>query len=134
MQTAYPDAKSIEVHPPANDTTAIAANANMQNGTFWKTDYRYYDQYYFNEIPVTHVYGRLKDTKMADKIIRMNYDIHVGAIGGLAGKILAFLVSLMIATLPITGAFIWLGKRNKNHNYCKFEAKKSTTNRVEASN
>jgi len=134
MQTAYPDAKSIEVHPPENDTTAIAANANLENGTFWKTDYRYYDQYRFNEIPVAHVYGRLKDTKLADKIMRMNYDIHVGAIGGLAGKTLAFLVSLIIATLPVTGAYIWFGRRNKSQNHCKFEAHKSTANRMESSN
>jgi len=41
------------------------------------------------------------------------YDIHVGAILGLPGKILAFLVSLITATLPISGFLIWKGRRNK---------------------
>ena len=64
-------------------------------------------------MPVEHIYGRLKDAGLADKLLRMNYDIHVGAIGGLAGKILAFCISLVIATLPVTGFYIWYGRRWK---------------------
>lgn len=47
----------------------------------------------------------------ADKLVNMNYDIHVGAIGGLPGKILAFLVSLVCASLPVTGFLYWLWRR-----------------------
>lgn len=47
------------------------------------------------------------------KLNNMNYDIHVGQIAGLPGKIIAFLASLICASLPITGFIIWLGKRNK---------------------
>ncbi|MEB0248558.1 MULTISPECIES: PepSY-associated TM helix domain-containing protein [unclassified Mucilaginibacter] len=48
------------------------------------------------------------------KLNEMNYDIHVGQIFGLATKIIAFLVSLICASLPVTGFIIWLGKRKKN--------------------
>ncbi|PLW89792.1 PepSY-associated TM helix domain-containing protein [Mucilaginibacter sp.] len=48
------------------------------------------------------------------KLNEMNYDIHVGQIGGLTGKIIAFLASLICASLPVTGLIIWLGKRNKS--------------------
>jgi uncharacterized iron-regulated membrane protein len=48
------------------------------------------------------------------KLVEMNYDIHVGQIAGLSGKIIAFLASLICATLPVTGFIIWLGKRNKS--------------------
>ena len=41
----------------------------------------------------------------------MNYDIHVGAIGGLTGKIIAFIVSLICASLPVTGFLVWWMKR-----------------------
>jgi uncharacterized iron-regulated membrane protein len=47
------------------------------------------------------------------KLENMNYDIHVGQIAGLPGKILAFIASLISASLPVTGFMIWLGKRNK---------------------
>ena len=47
------------------------------------------------------------------KLTEMNYDIHVGQIMGLPGKIIAFLASLICASLPVTGFIIWFGKRKK---------------------
>jgi uncharacterized iron-regulated membrane protein len=114
MQKEYPQAKSIEVHPPENDSTSIAANANSEEGTFWKTDYRYFDQYTLEEKEVKHIYGKYKNTTTSDKLMRMNYDIHTGAVLGLAGKIFAFLISLLIASLPISGFYIWLGRNRKS--------------------
>jgi uncharacterized iron-regulated membrane protein len=119
MQKEYPEAKSIEVHPPENDSTSIAANANPEEGTYWKTDYRYFDQYTLEEKEVKHLYGKYKNAAVSDKLMRMNYDIHTGTVFGLAGKIFAFLVSLLIASLPISGFYIWWGRNKK---------KKSTTN------
>lgn len=113
MKKEYPLAKSIEVHPPESDSSAIAANANLESGTYWKTDYRYFDQYTFRELNVNHIYGRLNEANFADKLYRMNYDIHVGAIGGLAGKFLVFCIGLIVASLPVTGFIIWRGKRKK---------------------
>ena len=47
------------------------------------------------------------------KINAMNYDIHTGQIGGTLGKIVAFLTSLISASLPITGLILYLGKKRK---------------------
>jgi uncharacterized iron-regulated membrane protein len=115
MQKEYPNAKSIELHPPENDTTCIAANANPEEGTFWKMDYRYFDQYTLEEKEVNHIFGKYENAEVSDKAMRMNYDIHTGAVFGLVGKIIAFSISLLIASLPITGFFVWWG-RNKNKN------------------
>ena len=71
---------------------AIAANANPEDDTYWKIDYRYYDQYTLQEVPVDHIYGRYPEAKAADKLLRMNYDIYTGAT---LGKTLAFLASLV---------------------------------------
>lgn len=43
----------------------------------------------------------------------MNYDLHVGSILGLPGKILAFFGALIGASLPVTGFLVWWGKRKK---------------------
>ncbi|MGN6343213.1 MAG: PepSY domain-containing protein [Ginsengibacter sp.] len=43
----------------------------------------------------------------------MNYDVHVGTVLGLAGKVLAFFASLIAASLPVTGFYIWCGKKHK---------------------
>jgi uncharacterized iron-regulated membrane protein len=114
MQKEYPDAKSIEVHPPENDSTSIAANANPEEGTYWKTDYRYFDQYTLKEIEVKHLFGKYSNAAVSDKLMRMNYDLHTGAVLGLAGKIFAFLISLLIATLPVSGFYIWWGRNKKS--------------------
>lgn len=113
MTKEYPGIKMLEVHIPENDSSAIEVAANPDDKTYWKADYRYFDQYTLKEIEVTHMYGKLSNTTVADKMARMNYDIHVGAIGGLAGKILAFCASLMAASLPVTGFLIWRSRQKK---------------------
>lgn len=112
----YPTAETIEVHYVENDSATIGAVANPDKTTYWKADVRYYDQYTLREIPVKHMYGLLSNTTIADKIARMNYDIHVGAVLGLPGKILAFCGSLIAASLPITGFLIWRGRRRSRKN------------------
>jgi len=110
----YPSSQLIEMHFPANDSASIEAAINPDASTYWQTDYHYYDQYTLKEIPVKHVYGSFKNASVADKILRMNYDVHVGAILGLAGKILVFFASLIAASLPVTGFLLWRGKRKKS--------------------
>lgn len=113
MQQEHKDAETIEMHFPVTGKSAIEAAINTDASTYWKMDYRFFDQYTLNEIPVEHIYGRFKDAKGADKLLRLNYDIHVGAILGLPGKILAFFGSLIAASLPVTGFMIWWGRRKK---------------------
>jgi uncharacterized iron-regulated membrane protein len=128
MRRQYPTAKTIEVHIPDTKTAVIGANANPDDETYWKIDYRYYDQYTLQEVSVDHIYGKFPEAKAADKLSRMNYDIHTGAILGLPGKTLAFFASLICASLPVTGVYIWWGRRNK----AKKEAKKESVPKVKA--
>jgi uncharacterized iron-regulated membrane protein len=57
-------------------------------------------------------YRLAKDRNAAAIAHDANLPIHTGAILGLPGKILAFLVSFVSATLPITGFLMWWGKRS----------------------
>tara|TARA_R110002153_G_C13303097_1_gene495833 strand:- start:893 stop:1258 length:366 start_codon:yes stop_codon:yes gene_type:complete len=98
----------------ASGFALAAANANPDASTYWKMDYRYFDQNTLQELPVDHIYNRFDEASFGDKVMRMNYDLHVGAIAGLPGKILAFFLSAIIASLPITGFMIWWGRKNKN--------------------
>jgi len=107
----HPNYHSIEVHFPESEKGSIAANVNYEEGTYWKTDYFYFDQSSLRELPVKHYWGRLAEATFTDKLFRMNYDIHTGGIFGIAGKTLAFLVSLVIASLPITGMIFYLGRK-----------------------
>lgn len=75
------------------------------------------------ELPVDHFYNRFDEASLADKMMRMNYDVHVGAIAGLPSKILAFCLSAIIASLPVTGFLIWWGRRKKAKRQADTEAK-----------
>ncbi|AFL98173.1 PepSY-associated TM helix domain-containing protein [Ornithobacterium rhinotracheale] len=56
---------------------------------------------------------RHMDKNFGEKVVAANYDIHVGAILGIWTKILAFIISLICASLPITGFLVWWGRKNK---------------------
>jgi uncharacterized iron-regulated membrane protein len=132
MRKEYPHADGIEVHTAETAGGPIAANANPAGGTYWQLDYRYFDQYSLKELSVDHMYGRFADASAADKLLRMNYDVHTGAIIGLPGKIIAFLASLIIASLPITGFLIWKGRRDKEKGKQRTSAKgKSTSSKTQ---
>ncbi|RYZ55092.1 MAG: PepSY domain-containing protein [Chitinophagaceae bacterium] len=113
LKKEYPAAEILEVHVPETPASPIAANANPDASTYWKTDYRYFDQYTLAELPAQSIFGRFNEAVAADKLIRMNYDLHTGAIWGLPGKILMFFASLIAASLPITGFYIWWGRKYK---------------------
>jgi uncharacterized iron-regulated membrane protein len=65
-----------------------------------------------NSGELLHVHD-YKDKNLGQKAIEANYDVHVGAILGLPGKILALFISLICASLPITGFLVWWGRKNK---------------------
>lgn len=106
---------------PQKPADAIGATLYLRAGTFYKTNVYAFDQNTLKPLIGKGPFaGKYADASAADKLRRMNYDIHIGAILGIPGKIIAFLVSLISATLPITGFIIWWGKKKKSK-------KKSTT-------
>ncbi|PJJ48788.1 PepSY-associated TM helix domain-containing protein [Hymenobacter chitinivorans] len=76
--------------------------------------YYHRDEYYFHPVSgqllksIPHS-SKSNGQKMAD----VNYDLHTGQVLGLGGKILAFLGSLISASLPVTGFMVWWGRRKK---------------------
>jgi uncharacterized iron-regulated membrane protein len=105
---------NMDVHPPHAKDAAIELAINPDPGTYWKADYLFYDRYTLEEMNVDHMFGKFDEASTADKIARMNFDLHVGAVLGLPGKILAFCGSLVAASLPITGFLIWRARRKKS--------------------
>lgn len=106
---ATPAAHSHFVSIPADKKAAIFVTARMGRHTHYKSIRLMYDQYN----------AKLLSTKGFDsmnggeKMRSLNYDLHIGSILGLPGKILAFFASLICASLPVTGFIIWWGKKKK---------------------
>ena len=114
MRSENPTAEVLEVHIPETASSAIEVSINPDDETYWQADYRYFDQYTLKELSVDHIYGKSANASVADNLMRMNYDIHTGAVIGLSGKIIAFFASLIVASLPITGFYIWWGRKQKD--------------------
>lgn len=106
----YPRAKKIGISPAIGAEGIIYANAYKGEETYYDSNDMQFDQYSGKLLN-----NRTYQSKNAgERLIGMNYDIHVGAILGLPGKILAFCASFIAASLPITGFIIWWGRRKKS--------------------
>lgn len=107
-----PQAAGIMISIPEKPADAIGAFVYKQKNTYYNMDRYSFDQQTLKEISIkTPFSGKYIEANIPDKIRRMNYDIHVGAVLGLTGKIIAFFASLISASLPITGFLIWWGKQ-----------------------
>lgn len=71
--------------------------------------WRYFDQYSGEQLDELMI----AEMTSGEKLYFYGYSLHVGSILSLPGKILAFFASLVSASLPITGFFIWWNKRKK---------------------
>ncbi|MBL7768595.1 MAG: PepSY domain-containing protein [Flavipsychrobacter sp.] len=110
-KTAQQDAqkyKRIMLVLPAQPGGPILLRGNPDPDQLYRSDFRYFNQFNGKEIVGDYVWGNyVNATVPADYLKRMNYDIHTGAILGLPGRILAFIGSLLIASLPVTGFLLW---------------------------
>ena len=106
----YPEAEGFQFGYAKQDDSASSVYAAVYRcvGKYYNRDVFSFDRYTLREIPQKGPYvGKYADADFGDKLRRMNYDIHVGAILGLPGKVIAFFASLIGATLPITGFLLW---------------------------
>ncbi|QIX61626.1 PepSY domain-containing protein [Hymenobacter sp. BT18] len=76
--------------------------------------YYHRDEYAFHPLSGQLLESRFHARKSAGtKFADMNYDLHTGQILGFGGKLVAFLASLISASLPVTGTIVWWGRRSK---------------------
>lgn len=100
----FPSAQSYLVYFPKNDSSAINVGILVEKS--YQSVLQQYDQY---KGTLLSTYS-FQDKNPGEKLEALNYDIHVGSIGGIYGKILAFLISLISASLPVTGLLIWYNR------------------------
>ncbi|WP_343587944.1 PepSY-associated TM helix domain-containing protein [Flavobacterium sp.] len=100
--------EALIIHFPDEPKDNFYACTDMHNGN-WRD--LYFDQKTLELLPNSKKY--IGDEKFHDWMSRSNYSLHVGAIGGITTKILYFTASLICASLPITGFYIWWGRKKK---------------------
>lgn len=88
----------------------IYACTDMING-YWRD--LYFDPGNLTLLPSSN--QKLQELKFADQVRKLNFALHVGSFGGIITKIMYFLASLISASLPITGFYVWWGKKKKGN-------------------
>lgn len=112
----YPSIQHYQFRLPESDSGSYQVVMYHEEGKFSNTDNLYFNQYSAERIEPKS-WGLYKDANSGEKANRMTYDIHTGAIGGLPTRILIFFTALIAASLPITGFYIWWGKRKKKPHF-----------------
>ncbi|QXU42868.1 PepSY domain-containing protein [Pedobacter sp. D749] len=105
IKKKYPTAKAYHFYFPAKRMSTVTVLASYDQ-TF-KTVTNRYDVLSGQLLETS----RFEDGRIGEKFSAMNYDIHTGNILGLPGKILAFLGSMISASLPLTGFLIWYNRK-----------------------
>jgi len=94
--------------------SVIRITVYPNSGQFYNNQGYTFDQHTLKELKGEGVYAiPYEQAGFAGKLRKMNYDIHVGSILGFPGKVMAFLASLIGASLPVTGFLIWYGRKFK---------------------
>lgn len=105
----YKDADAISIGKAHETDGAIEVYVQQYPGVY----------YVYHELQFDQYTGKLlyekkhNERNFGEKLLIANYDIHIGAILGIPGKIIAFIASFIIGMLPVTGFIIWWGRRNK---------------------
>lgn len=93
---------------PDQKSAIIYANSQAEKDDYQWTSLNY-DQYTGKNLSSRFYHEKT----FGEKLRNMNYYIHTGGIISIPGKILAFVLSLICAGLPISGFYIWWGRNNK---------------------
>lgn len=108
-KSKYPAASAYSISKPANSTGAVNVYVQVVDGAYYINHSLQFDQYTGKLL-----LERKHDEKnFGEKLITANYDIHVGAILGIPGKIIAFIACFICGMLPVTGFLIWYGRNFK---------------------
>lgn len=108
-QKRFSTADRISISQPKETDATINITGYRGKEIYFDSDDLKYDQHKGSLLNRRN----FNDKNAGEKMVAMQYDIHIGTALGLPGKFIAFFASLVSASLPITGFVIWLGKRKK---------------------
>jgi uncharacterized iron-regulated membrane protein len=82
------------------------------------------DQYFFDQYSGSLVGTALyKDRNLGQRVRSSFYPVHVGSIGGIAGRIIAFLACAAGVIFPVTGVIMWINRLKKQDRKKRKKAK-----------
>lgn len=98
--------QGMYISPDLREATApIVIWVYHHAGSFYDRSTYYYDQYSLARIHTAR--DNFQEAALADKLMMLNEDVHTGVAFGWVGKIFTFVIGLIGASLPVTGALFW---------------------------
>jgi uncharacterized iron-regulated membrane protein len=105
----------------SNKKSALISFPRSEEGTYYAEvvyDNRQYrnDQYNFDQYSGRILRNRTykdADIEYGTALRERNYDLHMGSILGISGRIIYFLAALIAVSLPITGLIIFFNRKKK---------------------
>lgn len=109
------DAKGYYLSVPKDSTETISLYLYPSHRQFYDLQSFSYDRNTGVRLSNGSPYnGSFEQADFATKVQKLNYDLHVGsALGGIWGRILYFFITIVGASLPITGFLVWWFKKKK---------------------
>lgn len=100
----HPDAHNIAVYALNKEKNTVDTYVKNRSGVYYDASLETYDASTGTRLTERS----FENMNRGEKVIRMNYDIHTGAVLGIWGKILVFIGRLISAGLPLTGFIVWV--------------------------
>lgn len=119
-----PAAVFYSVSKPKEADAALTVNVMPENAVHERANTQlFFDQYSGKKL------GSLafEDKNLGQRVRATFYPVHVGSIGGLPGRIIAFISCLAGFTFPITGIILWLNRLKKERKKNQKAKKKQVT-------
>ena len=123
-QHEVPNAVFYTINKPKDSTAAYAVTVMPIDPVHEKASDQYFFDQYTGKLLGTALY---KDRNLGQRVRGIFYPIHVGSIGGTAGRIIAFLACIAGVTFPITGTILWINRLSKEKKKKNKKAKKQAT-------
>ncbi len=103
--------KTIRISNPHKKHDPIQVSIIENNQLVPHVDRLYFDRYTGKQLKGYFKYGLHEERSFFNKLETTVYDVHFGSILGFTGRLLVFIASLIAASLPLTGFFIWWNKK-----------------------
>ncbi|HEX5168889.1 MAG TPA: PepSY-associated TM helix domain-containing protein [Cyclobacteriaceae bacterium] len=105
-----PGAEYYQISRPKDSLSAFVVTVMPGNAVHERASDQYFVDQYRGRIIGTGLY---RDRNLGQQVRSIFYPIHVGSIGGLPGRIIAFFSCIAGVTFPITGLIMWINRLTK---------------------
>jgi uncharacterized iron-regulated membrane protein len=110
VRSEISDAAYYTLNTPKDSVSALSVVVLSKEPAHEKAT----DQYFFDQYTGASIGTALyKDRNLGQRVRSTFYPVHVGSIGGIAGRIIAFLACLAGVFFPVTGVILWINRLNK---------------------